>query len=182
MRRTSCGGPSNGTRRLLASYTRRISIRFIATCTQNRQRDRGGGYDSAGLSQRSSVHLFLQMAGFPFSAWLYRIAHNQIVDHLRKKSKRPLTLPDDPVIEIRDNSKSGDPEKIVEHNLNMEQLLVATQCLTEAQREVISLRFTSDLSTTEVARIMGRSEGAVKALQHSAIVALRKVLKVETDD
>jgi len=54
--------------------------------------------------------------------------------------------------------------------------LSATRRLTEAQREVISLRFTSELPIAQVARIMGKSEGAIKALQHSAVVALRKLL------
>ena len=64
----------------------------------------------------------------------------------------------------------------------MEQLLAATRNLTKAQREVISLRFTSDLPTAQVAKIMGKREGAIKALQHSAIVALRKTLVVETNE
>jgi RNA polymerase sigma-70 factor (ECF subfamily) len=50
--------------------------------------------------------------------------------------------------------------------------------LTPAQQEVISLRFASEMSVAQVAEVMGRSQGAVKALQHSAIVALRKVLSV----
>ena len=64
----------------------------------------------------------------------------------------------------------------------MEQVMAAAQQLTEAQREVISLRFTSEMSTAEVAKIMGKSQGAVKALQHSAILALRKALLVGTDE
>ena len=55
---------------------------------------------------------------------------------------------------------------------------MVTRKLTPAQREVISLRFAGEMSVAEVAKLMGRSEGAVKALQHSAIVALRKVLLV----
>ena len=66
----------------------------------------------------------------------------------------------------------------MEQGLDIEQLLSATKRLTPAQREVISLRFAGELSITQVAKIMGKSQGAVKALQHSAIVALRKVLVV----
>jgi RNA polymerase sigma-70 factor (ECF subfamily) len=120
--------------------------------------------------------------GIPFSAWLYRIAHNQVVDHLRKKTKRPATYGDEPIDIISGDRKDMDPQKITEHNLRIEQVMVATKELTEAQREVISLRFTSDMSTAEVARIMGKSEGAIKALQHSAILALRKVLVAETNE
>jgi len=65
---------------------------------------------------------------------------------------------------------------MAEHSLDVEQLLLATRRLTEAQRQVISLRFAGELSINQVAKIMGKSQGAVKALQHSAIVALRKTL------
>ena len=58
----------------------------------------------------------------------------------------------------------------------MKQLVIATRQLTPAQREVISLRFAGELPIARVAKIMGKSEGAIKALQHSAIVALRKIL------
>ena len=119
--------------------------------------------------------------GFPFSSWLYRIAHNQVVDHLRKRAKQPATLQEELPI-ASDGSKGDDPQQVTERNFSKEQLLAATEKLTEAQREVISLRFTSDLSTAEVAKIMGKSVGAIKALQHSAIIALRKVLVVETNE
>ena len=60
--------------------------------------------------------------------------------------------------------------------MDIEQLSLATKRLTESQREVISLRFAGGLPIAEVARAMGKSEGAVKALQHSAITALRRLL------
>jgi RNA polymerase sigma-70 factor (ECF subfamily) len=109
--------------------------------------------------------------GMPFTSWLYRIAHNQIVDYLRKKSRR-ITVPLDESIAAVD----GDPERVAELRVEIEELAVAAKKLTMAQQEVISLRFAGQLSVAEVAKVMGKSEGAVKALQHSAIVALRKVL------
>jgi len=109
--------------------------------------------------------------GIPFSAWLYRIAHNQVVDYLRKRSKH-ATVPLDE--SLRD--KKPDPVTVVEQKLDIEQLAAAAKRLTKAQQEVISLRFTSSLPIAQVARIMGRSEGAVKALQHSAVSALRREL------
>jgi len=68
------------------------------------------------------------------------------------------------------------PELIAEQNLDIKRLLSAIPQLTRAQREAISLRFAGGLSIAEAAKVMGRSQGAVKALQHSAIVALRKEL------
>ena len=111
--------------------------------------------------------------GIPFSAWLFRIARNQVIDYVRKK-KRYATVPLD---ERLAGSDIG-PQLAAERKLDIEGVLAATQQLTDAQREVISLRFTSELSIAEVAKIMGKSEGAVKALQHSAIAALRRVLSV----
>ncbi len=132
------------------------------------------------LSALRSISSF-KWKGVPFSAWLYRIAHNQIVDHFRKKTRRPSTLLDDSM-QFSNGKKDSNPQLTTEHSLDMEQLLSATQRLTEAQREVISLRFTSELSTNEVAKIMGKNPGAIKALQHSAIIALRKTLVVATNE
>jgi len=112
--------------------------------------------------------------GTPFSAWLFRIAHNQVVDYLRKKTKQATVFLDESLV-----SSDSNPQLIAERKLDIEQLLSATGHLTEAQREVISLRFAGELSIAQVARVMGKSQGAVKALQHSAVVALRKALSVE---
>lgn len=107
----------------------------------------------------------------PFSSWLYRIAHNKIVDHLRKKSRQTMTDIEETI--VIDNA---DTHKTTELKMDIEQLSVAMKGLTSLQREVISLRFTADMPIAQVAKTMGKSEGAVKALQHSAIRALRKTL------
>jgi len=117
--------------------------------------------------------------GMPVSAWLFRIAHNLVVDLLRKKSKRESVSLEDP----RVKSVSGeDALDMVERNFNINELRQAVDQLTDAQKEVIHLRFAAELSIGEVARLMGRSEGAVKALQHSAIKALRKILVRPVDN
>ena len=115
--------------------------------------------------------------GIPFSAWLFRIAHNLVVDYIRKVKKQPVTVPFEEVVVIGDD----DPQKEAERKLDIERLISATRQLTEAQREVISLRFAGGLPVAQVARVMGKSGGAIKALQHSAIVALRKALSVGED-
>lgn len=111
--------------------------------------------------------------GLPFSAWLFRIAHNQVVDYLRKKTRQPVFSLNESIMASKDN-----PQKMTEQNMNVEQLVLATKNLTPAQQEVIALRFAGELPISQVARIMGKSEGAIKALQHSAIVSLRKILNV----
>ena len=125
------------------------------------------------LNALKSISSF-KWKGIPFSAWLFRIARNQVVDYLRKKT-RQATAPLDESLASSDST----PELIAEQKIDTEQLLAATTRLTSAQREVISLRFTSELPIAQVAKIMGKNEGAVKALQHSAIVALRKALLSE---
>ena len=107
--------------------------------------------------------------GTPVNAWFFRIAHNLIVDYLRRKEKRPAF----PLSESLASS-GDDPQAMAEHSLDVERLSLVTRQLTEAQREVISLRFGGGLAIAEVARIIGKSQGAVKALQHSAIIALRR--------
>ncbi len=122
------------------------------------------------LNALKSITSF-QWRGMAFSAWLFRIAHNQIVDYYRKKSKR-VTVPLDESLPAGDE----DPEQVTVRKMEIAELVLATKKLTKAQQEVISLRFAGELSVAEAARVMGKSEGAVKALQHSAIAALRRVM------
>ena len=127
------------------------------------------------LNALKSISSF-KWKGIPFSAWLFRIAHNQVVDYLR--SKKRTTVPLDESLVSNDNN----PQLLTEQKLDIEQLILATEKLTEAQRDVISLRFAGELSIAQVAKAMGKSQGAVKALQHSAIVALRKTLRVTENE
>ncbi len=116
----------------------------------------------------------------PFSAWLYRIAHNQTVDHFRKSGRQKSC---ELTEEITPSDPSENPERETELKMDIENLVTAAKKLTKSQREVISLRFSSDLPIAEVARIMGKSEGAVKALQHSAVASLKKIMAVaETNE
>jgi len=125
------------------------------------------------LNALKSISSF-KWKGIPFSAWLFRIARNQVVDYLRKKTKQASAPLDESLA-----SSDSTPELVAEQKLDIDQLLSVTKRLTVAQREVISLRFTSELPIAQVAKIIGKSQGAVKALQHSAIVALRKALSPE---
>ena len=113
--------------------------------------------------------------GVPFSSWLYRIAHNQVVDFLRQQNKKATV--DIEGLPIQDMGE--DPQHIMEKEIDIEQLKQATRKLTASQQEVLSLRFAGELSIAECAQIMGKSEGAIKALQHSAVLALRKALVEE---
>ena len=109
--------------------------------------------------------------GIPFSAWLYRIARNRVIDVVRKRPKGTAV----PLEEVQ-LADEEDPARMAEHKNDIERVMTAAQHLTDAQREVISLRFVADLPIAEVAQTMKRSEGAIKALQHSALAALKKRL------
>jgi len=108
----------------------------------------------------------------PFSSWLYRIAHNQVVDCLRKRTRRP-TLELDETLPL---PADDDPAAETEFKLETKELMAATKRLTPAQQEVIALRFGAEMPIAEVARRLGKTEGAVKAMQHSAVAALRRIM------
>jgi RNA polymerase sigma-70 factor (ECF subfamily) len=108
----------------------------------------------------------------PFVAWLFRIAHNQVIDYLRKQGKvEKVALEDDITLVSGSN-----PALMAERELEIEELINNVKKLSPAQREVISLRFGSELSVAEVAKALGKNPGTVKALQYNGIAALRKLM------
>ncbi len=109
--------------------------------------------------------------GVPMQAWLYKIAHNLVVDHLRKSTKYKTSPIED--FEIEDET---DPVSAAETVLEMERVKVAMQKLTESQREVIQLRFFSGLTSQEVAQILDKSDGSVREMQSAALARLRQLL------
>jgi len=112
----------------------------------------------------------------PFTAWLFKIAHNRVIDHVRKTSKEKKASLDE-----AGAISSGDPVYMTEQNFEVFQLKQALEKLPDAQREVATLRFISELSITEVATALGKSEGTVKALQFNAVASLRKLLYGKID-
>ena len=108
-----------------------------------------------------------------FSGWLYRIAHNLVIDHYRRRDRQPSVNIDDASPAASDVE---DPVATAEMNIDAERLRAAIRCLTEEQAEVVTLRFLEGYSIAEVADMVGRSEGAIKALQYRAVAALRSLL------
>ena len=107
----------------------------------------------------------------PFAAWLFRIAHNRVIDHVRKISKEKRAN-----LEEASAVSMEDPVNIAEKHYEAQQLKAALERLPKAQREVATLRFIAQLSIAEVAKTLGKSEGTVKALQFNATASLRKAL------
>jgi RNA polymerase sigma-70 factor, ECF subfamily len=113
-------------------------------------------------------------AGYPFTAWLYRIARNLIIDHQRKED-RYMTVPFEQVHHL--TTTANDPSAIVEKQLSLERLHLALAAIDETQREVIRLRFLAGLSLQEVADTLDKTVGAIKAQQYRGLLALRVALK-----
>lgn len=130
------------------------------------------------LRMLESINSF-RWKGHPFSSWLFRIAHNLIVDHFRKRSRQKNTPLED-AGELA-GASSHQLEADLDIKLSVERVQLAMEGLTDLQKEVMSLRFAAGLSVRETAEAVGKRENAVKALQHAAIKKLRVLLDARTD-
>ena len=107
--------------------------------------------------------------GHTFSAWIYRIAHNHIINTLRNMQKYKS-------IEIENVAEVNDPKLEVETTLDRQELMEVIAELPQSQKQVVILKFIEDLDNREIGQIMSRSEGAVRILQMRALTALRQKL------
>jgi RNA polymerase sigma-70 factor (ECF subfamily) len=114
--------------------------------------------------------------GVPFSAWLYRIAHNLVANWHRDRSRRQeIPINDIPVLP----SKGEHPETTLVHSEEQEDLLRLIRRLPPDRQHLLILKFLENLSNAEIGQIMGRSEGAVKSLYHRTLLALRDQISGE---
>lgn len=108
--------------------------------------------------------------GVPFSAWLYRIAHNLVANWHRDRSRRQeIPLSDVPVLPAR----SDHPESTLVYTQEQEALLRYIRRLPPDRQQLLILKFVENMSNAEIGQIMGRSEGAVKSLYHRTLLTLR---------
>jgi RNA polymerase sigma-70 factor (ECF subfamily) len=112
--------------------------------------------------------------GLPFSAWLYRIAHNLVVNWHRDRGRRKLVPIDELVVST---IRSEAPERMTERREEQELLLLAIRNLPEERQQLLMLKFVERLSNAEIGEIMERSEGAIKSLYHRTLLALRDELE-----
>jgi RNA polymerase sigma-70 factor (ECF subfamily) len=111
--------------------------------------------------------------GVPFSAWLYRIAHNLVANWHRDRSRRQeIPINDVPVLP----SKGDHPEKNLVHSQEQDALLKLIRRLPAERQNLLILKFVENMSNAEIGAIMGRSEGAVKSLYHRTLLSLRDQL------
>jgi RNA polymerase sigma-70 factor, ECF subfamily len=112
-----------------------------------------------------------QERGLPMEAWLFRIAHNVVVDRLRRAGRFERSGED-----IDAMPDSPDPARIAEERILMSHVRSAMQHLTPDQRDVVTLRFYGGLSSREVAEVLHKRDGAVREMQRAALEKLRNLL------
>ncbi len=137
----------------------------------------GNPYDAEDLTEEVFLRVLDAIGRFqwreaPFSAWLFRIAHNAVISQRRKEGARGRSSPLSEALPV----DSQGPEEMVANRLVLNEVMKAADTLPEAQRRVIGYRFAAGLTVAETARAMGKGEGNVKVIQHKAIAKLREML------
>ena len=127
---------------------------------------------TARIFERTMKHIGnYQDQGVPFSAWLYRIAHNLVANWHRDRSRRTfIALEDVSQLTMTDHG----PEFAAQLMEDKEVLREAIGRLPAERQELLMLKFIERLSNAEIGEIMGRSEGAIKSLYHRTLLSLRE--------
>jgi RNA polymerase sigma-70 factor (ECF subfamily) len=137
----------------------------------------GNRHDAEDLTTQTFLKMLESIGSFrwrsaPFSAWLFRIAHNLAMDHFRAARRwQPEEEPPEPPGSEEPSAEQGAFEAI-----GRESMLELIERLSDEQKQVLTLKFVFSFSNREVATILGKTEGAVKSLQHRALVSLQKQL------
>ena len=111
--------------------------------------------------------------GAPLSAWLYRIAHNVVANWHRDRSRRQIISLDELVM---GTPKREGPANLAEEHEEQDLLLQEVRRLPPERQQLLILKFVEQMSNTEIAETMGRTEGAIKSLYHRTLMTLRKEL------
>jgi RNA polymerase sigma-70 factor (ECF subfamily) len=135
----------------------------------------GSRHDAEDLTTQTFVKMLeaigrFQWRSVPFSAWLFRIAHNLAMDHFRASRR---WQPEEEIPEtVQGEETSAEEQALV--SLGQTSLLQLIDRLSPEQRQVLTLKFVFRFSNAEAAAILGKTEGAVKSLQHRALASLQK--------
>jgi len=135
----------------------------------------GSRHDAEDLTTQTFVKMLeaigrFQWRSVPFSAWLFRIAHNLAMDHFRANRR---WQPEEEVPEtVQGEESSAEEQALV--SLGQTSMMTLIERLSPEQRQVLTLKFVFRFSNAEAAAILGKSEGAVKSLQHRALASLQK--------
>ncbi|MHB0856602.1 MAG: sigma-70 family RNA polymerase sigma factor [Anaerolineae bacterium] len=136
----------------------------------------GNVHDAEDLTSRTFFRALAHLQsyedkGVPFSAWLFRIAHNLIANWHRDRGRRPVVALDELVMRAAAHEH---PEALAQSQDEARLLRETMRALDPTRQELLVLKFSEDLSNAEIGAIMGRSEGAIKSLYHRTLLALRK--------
>jgi RNA polymerase sigma-70 factor (ECF subfamily) len=150
----------------------------LTSYLRSQVRDRGVATDLAQETFIELVRACRGLTGGPreIRSWVYRAAQRNVIDHIRYKNRRPEDLiaeaPERPLTEKGPDELALDADEA-------RRIQSAMARLSEDQAQVIALRFLAGLSAPEVAAVMDRNEGAVRALQHRAVAALARILRAQ---
>ena len=141
----------------------------------------GNRHDAEDLTTQTFLKMLESITRFrwrsaPFSAWLFRIAHNLAMDHFR--SSRRWQPEEDVPEPIGESEPSA--EAVAFQAIGRQSMLELIEGLSQEQRQVLTLKFVFNLPNAEVATILGKTEGAVKSLQHRALVSLQKQISTSS--
>jgi len=112
--------------------------------------------------------------GIPFGGWLFRLARNAVIDHVRTHRDHV-----DLESAIERPGRDAGPDEVVAVRQALDEVAAALEALTDEQRDAIALRFFAGLSAREAAEVMGKQEGTIRGLQFRAIAALRRKLGID---
>src|SRR5438105_4609011 len=135
----------------------------------------GNRHDAEDLTTQTFLKMLESIGKFrwqsaPFSAWLFRIAHNLAMDHFRARRR---WQPEEDVPE-----PPGEEEPSAElqamHSIGRQSMLELIEDLSSEQQQVLTLKFVFNFQNADVATILGKTEGAIKSLQHRALASLQK--------
>ncbi len=125
------------------------------------------------LKMVDSIQGYRPRSGAGFSSWLYRIAHNLVVDRYRRAGREAVALAD----HVEDRTPQTNPELVLQTSEDRRRLFEAIQQLTREQQQLVTLRFIDNLDVDEVARIMKRRPGAIHSMQHRALASLNRLMQ-----
>jgi RNA polymerase sigma-70 factor, ECF subfamily len=135
----------------------------------------GNRHDAEDLTTQTFLKMLEKIGSFkwqsaPFSAWLFRIAHNLAMDHFRARRRWQ------PEEEVPEPPGEEEPsaELVAMQTIGRESMLKLIDRLSPEQQQVLTLKFVFNLPNAEVATILDKTEGAIKSLQHRALVSLQK--------
>ena len=138
----------------------------------------GNRHDAEDLTTQTFLKMLESIGKFrwqsaPFSAWLFRIAHNLAMEHFRATRRwQPEEEPPEPEPDDTTSAEAGALESI-----GRKSMLELIEDLSPEQQQVLTLKFVFNFANAEAATILGKTEGAIKSLQHRALVSLQKQLE-----